>query len=96
MNTAMHVVEAALQGVRDELAKHQAGLGTLPVPELLPRVESELQAMLADLRIGAFVAERDWIAHSAVDTWPLTHEVTDLVCKAAEAYRRAGRHTQCG
>jgi hypothetical protein len=76
MNTAMHVVEAALQGVRDELAKHQA--------------------MLADLRIGAFVAERDWIAHSAVDTWPLTHEVTDLVCKAAEAYRRAGRHTQCG
>lgn len=88
MPTAERAVDIALAGVQEELAKHRAGSGTVSTPQQLELIEKELTEMLQDLRQGRFMPERMWLGHCVVDSWPLTHMLTEQICAAAQAYSR--------
>ncbi len=88
MNKAMQVIETALAGVRDELAKHQTGSGTVSTPDQLRHFEVVLEGMLEDLRQDRFDDERIGLGHAVVDSWPLDHDLTNRICAAVQAYKK--------
>lgn len=91
MNKAEQTIQTALTGVREELAKHQNGSGSVSNPEQLKRFEMQLAGMLEDLHQGSFNAERAGLGYAVADSWPLGHELTNRICAAAQVYERTAK-----
>lgn len=60
-----------------EFAKHQSQL---------MRAESELMEMLVDIQEERMMTNRHGLAHMVVDSWPLSHRVSEAVVAAVQAY----------
>ena len=89
MTKTEQTVEKAIFAVRDERAKHRSGSGTVGTPSQLEWMEMQLVSMLDDLHQGRFSKERIGLGHIVADSWPLGHELSELVCAAEHAYERA-------
>ena len=65
-----------------ELAEHQTQL---------MRAESELMEMLADVEERRVVTNRSGLAHMVVDSWPLSHPVSEAVVAAVQEFENRRR-----
>ena len=82
---AAELIQHALDKVRiaiyeakyPELLKHQ---------NQLIRAESELMEMAADIEERRVMTNRSGLAHMVVDSWPLSHPVSDAVVAAVQSY----------
>lgn len=88
------IIETALDGVYEELAKHRTGSGTVSTTHQLEHFEQTLKGMLEDVRHGTFAPERTGMAQAVVDSWSWEHPLANRILAAVDAYSRAfGRKT---